>query len=93
MNIAAPIIPGTPAFDALVDAIFQKALVAKPKAEVLTPSDLQEEYSIPTSTQAKGRMTGEFIPFFKVGTAIRYRRCDCEKWIADRIQRSTSESA
>ncbi|MBF0454002.1 MAG: hypothetical protein HQL72_04180 [Magnetococcales bacterium] len=76
----------------LIKDTFHNSEAFKLKPEVLTPLGLAKEYNIPTSTQAKARMTGDFIPFFRIGTAIRYRRVDCEKWIADRIQRSTAET-
>lgn len=55
--------------------------------EVLSTADVERFFGIPRSTQAKRRISDDhFIPFFKVGDAVRYRRIDVEQWIADQIE-------
>ena len=46
----------------------------------LTPKELESEYSISVSTQAKWRMDRK-IPFSKVGKFIRYNREDINQWL------------
>jgi hypothetical protein len=37
------------------------------------------------------RLVGDGPPFLKIGASIRYPLNELEKWLADRLQRSTSE--
>jgi len=48
----------------------------------LTPKELESEYSISVSTQAKRRMDRK-IPFSKVGKFIRYNRDEINQWLKD----------
>jgi len=48
----------------------------------LTPKELESEYSISVSTQAKWRMDRK-IPFSKVGKFIRYNRNEINQWLKD----------
>lgn len=50
--------------------------------EWLTPKDLDDEYQISTSNQAKLRMVRK-IPFSKIGKYIRYSRTEINKWLKD----------
>jgi hypothetical protein len=61
--------------------------VSDTKAEVLTPLDVEIEFLIPRSSQKKGRASGSFAPYFRVGRRVYYRRCVFEAWIADQEQR------
>ena len=46
----------------------------------LTPEELEKEFSIRRSTQAKMRMSGR-IPYHKIGKYVRYKRTDINKWL------------
>lgn len=43
------------------------------------------------STMEKQRVAGGGVPFVKLGRAVRYRVCDLEAYLADRVVSSTSE--
>lgn len=60
--------------------------------ELLTPADLEADYKFPKSTQAKRRMRGDFIPYLKVGRAIRYWRSDAIAWLDAHRRLSTSDN-
>ncbi|WP_156669451.1 hypothetical protein [Mycobacterium sp. E3339] len=51
--------------------------------DVLTPLDVEVEFRIPRASQKKGRATGSFAPFFRVGRRVYYRRSVLLAWIAD----------
>ena len=59
---------------------------------LLTDVDVYEIYGIPQSTQAKGRMTGNFCPHIKRGRSVFYLRSDFEAWLVSLRRRSTSDS-
>jgi hypothetical protein len=59
---------------------------------LLTPGDVAKTYSIPESTQAKGRMKGGFCPFIKRGRSIYYLRSDIESWLASLRRNSTGDA-
>lgn len=61
--------------------------MSETKAEVLTPLDVEIEFLIPRSSQKKGRASGSFAPYFRVGRRVYYRRCVLEAWIAGQEQR------
>lgn len=48
--------------------------------EWLTPSELESEFHISISTQAKMRMSG-IIPYHKIGKYVRYKRTDINHWL------------
>ena len=49
----------------------------------LSPEDLEKEFGIKKSTQAKLRMK-KIIPYSKIGTKIvRYNRNDIDQWLTD----------
>ncbi len=52
------------------------------KKEWLTPLDLEREFDLKVSLQAKLRMRKD-IPFSKVGKTIRYSRTRIYKWLED----------
>lgn len=60
---------------------------------LLTDRDIESVYGIPRSTQAKGRMTGNFCPHIKRGRSVFYLRTDLENWLCGLRRRSTSENA
>ena len=45
------------------------------------------------STLRKARMTGNGPPFCKLGASVRYVPSLVEKYVAERVRRSTSEGA
>lgn len=49
---------------------------------VLTARQLEEQFSIPRSSQKRQRTLGNFIPYFRVGNRVYYRRDAVEGWIA-----------
>ena len=56
---------------------------------LLTPSDIEQFYSIPRSTQAKARMTGDFPPFIKRGRSVFIFQADLDAWLANLRRAST----
>jgi hypothetical protein len=58
---------------------------------LLTDRDVESIYGIPRSTQAKGRMSGDFCPHIKRGRSIFYKRDDLDSWINSLRRRSTSD--
>ena len=50
------------------------------KKRWLSPVDMEEEFGISKSAQAKMRMQ-RMIPFSKVGNFIRYDRNEIDKWL------------
>lgn len=59
------------------------------RKQVLTPEDVDAEYSIPKSTQSKRRMAGTFCRFIKNGRSVLYRREDIEAWLDRNSRQST----
>lgn len=47
--------------------------------------------SVPTLQ--KDRVQGSGPPYIKFGRQVRYRPSDVQAWLAERVRRSTSESA
>lgn len=62
------------------------------KKEWLTPKELQKDYLISTSTQAKYRMDRK-IPFSKIGRYIRYSRDEINKWFEANVVQVLDEVA
>jgi hypothetical protein len=65
----------------------ERADVSECTKKILTPADVEGEYTIPRASQKKGRAKGSFAPYFRVGRRVYYRRCVLEAWIADQEQR------
>lgn len=67
-----------------MDANIQQLIEAVRLAtkEWLNPNELEDEFSISTSTQAKMRMARS-IPYHKVGKYVRYKRADINQWFND----------
>ena len=61
--------------------------VSETSTDILTPLDVENEFRIPRSSQKKGRATGFFAPYFRVGRRVYYRRHVLEAWIADQERR------
>jgi hypothetical protein len=63
------------------------AVTAPRDTDLLSPIDFEREYGTPETTQAVWRCTNRYgfrQLVFKVGTNVRYRRADVEKWLESR---------
>jgi hypothetical protein len=60
------------------------------QAEALTTRDLEKMLKIPRKTQMDLRARGGFIPHFRAGHKVFYRREAVLRWIADQEQRASS---
>jgi hypothetical protein len=58
-----------------------KSDVNNPK-EFLTVRDLAVDYAIPESSQRIFRQRGRFVPAYRVGRRLLYRRLDLELWLS-----------
>lgn len=54
--------------------------------EVLTPLDVENQFRIPRSSQKKARASGSFVPYFRVGRRVYYRRSTIEAWMVKQEQ-------
>jgi hypothetical protein len=60
---------------------------AVPESKLLSPEDVERDYTIPQNTQAIWRCTnrygfGDLV--IKLGRGVRYRRSDFERWLESR---------
>jgi excisionase family DNA binding protein len=62
-------------------------------AELLNQSEAAKILGLSTRTLERLRLTGEGPPFAKLGRRVLYRPADLNAWVAERIVRSTSETA
>jgi predicted DNA-binding transcriptional regulator AlpA len=70
------------------------ALSPKPQTRVLRTPSAAEYVGLSDSTLEKLRLTGDGPKFVRIGVrAVGYRIEDLDDWLAERIQRSTSEGA
>jgi predicted DNA-binding transcriptional regulator AlpA len=59
--------------------------IFSPAEKLLTPTDFQNIFGIPETTQAVWRCTGRYnLPYIKLGRLVRYRRTDVEAWLQER---------
>jgi hypothetical protein len=63
--------------------------------ELLTVRDLAVDYAIPESSQRVFRQQKRFIPAYRVGRRLVYRRVDLEAWLSERAEdaRDRADSA
>lgn len=54
--------------------------------ELLTVRDLAVDYAIPESSQRVFRQQKRFIPAYRVGRRLVYRRDDLEAWLSARAE-------
>ena len=54
--------------------------------ELLTVRDLAVDYAIPESSQRVFRREKRFIPAYRVGRRLVYRRLDLEAWLSARAE-------
>ena len=59
----------------------------KPPRRILTAYEVRDQYGIPISTQRQWRAEGRFVPFFRAGARIVYRRELIERWIAEQEEK------
>jgi predicted DNA-binding transcriptional regulator AlpA len=59
---------------------------------LLTPRETAKHLRCSERKLERHRLVGDGPPFVKIGAAIRYPLSELEKWLAERIQRSTSET-
>jgi predicted DNA-binding transcriptional regulator AlpA len=60
--------------------------------KLLSDRDLSQLTGRSRSSLQKDRLTGNTVPFLKIGRLVRYRLCDVEAWLASRRSvRSTSD--
>jgi hypothetical protein len=60
---------------------------------LLTPRETAKHLRCTERTLERHRLIGDGAPFVKIGASVRYPLSELEKWLADRLQRSTSEAA
>jgi excisionase family DNA binding protein len=60
---------------------------------LLTQSDAAKLLRLSERTLERLRLTGGGPSFVKCGRSVRYRECDLERWIRERIVDSTSAIA
>ena len=60
--------------------------------KLLTDKEAGKQYNFSHRTFQKWRSVGGGPPFVRISArCIRYRPCDIEKWIEDRVSTSTSD--
>ena len=59
---------------------------------LLTPRETAKHLRCSERKLERHRLVGDGPPFAKIGVAIRYPLSELEKWLAERTQRSTSET-
>lgn len=57
---------------------------------LMTPTELETRYRIPTATAAKWRWNGSGPSFVKFGARVLYREADVESWIVSNLKTSTT---
>ena len=61
---------------------------------LLTNDDLADELGVHPTTLAQWRLiAGRGPRFVKVGSSVRYRRSDVEKWLTERTRTGTKTDA
>jgi hypothetical protein len=58
---------------------------------LMTPRETAEHLRCSERKLERHRLVGDGPPYVKIGMAIRYPVCKLEKWLAKRMQRSTSK--
>ena len=61
--------------------------------ELLTVRDLAVDYAIPESSQRAFRQQKRFIPAYRVGRRLVYRRVDLEAWLSARVEDARDRAA
>lgn len=81
--------------DAWNDALRKYMRAPTPMSTIvlLTPRETAKHLRTTERTLERRRLTGDGPPYVKIGALIRYPLSELEKWLAGRLQRSTSETA
>lgn len=63
---------------------------------LVEPSDVVKIRTLNAPTGGRTKtvsptQTGDGPPFVKWGSRVLYRRCDVDRWLAERVRRSTTE--
>ena len=61
------------------------------RQRLLTEQQVAERQGRAVKTLQNQRVTGDGIPFVKLGRSVRYRLSDVEAWEAARVRTSTSD--
>jgi Helix-turn-helix domain len=59
----------------------------KSSSRILTVNEVRDEYGIPISTQRLWRAEGRFVPWYRAGARIVYRRELIEQWVEEQEQK------
>jgi predicted DNA-binding transcriptional regulator AlpA len=63
-------------------------------SRLLTAEDVAEVTRLSVETLAQWRSQGRGVPYIKVGrNCVRYRQCDLDGWLAERIVRTHQDSS
>ncbi len=60
------------------------------ESEIFTTTEAAKYIRLGKPTLERMRLTGNGPPFAKLGGAVRYRKPDLDRWIDNRVVRSTS---
>jgi hypothetical protein len=58
---------------------------------IVTVNEVRDEYGIPISTQRLWRSEGRFVPWYRAGTRIVYRRKLVEQWVEEQEQKEQAK--
>jgi len=65
----------------------------KSQRRILTVYEVRDEYGIPISTQRLWRAEGRFVPWYRAGTRIVYRRELIERWVEEQERKEQATRA
>lgn len=68
----------------------QPNTTTNPDERLLTEQQVAERQGRAVKTLQNQRVTGDGIPFVKMGRSVRYRLSDVDAWEAARVRTSTS---
>jgi predicted DNA-binding transcriptional regulator AlpA len=60
--------------------------------EYVKPEQVAEEYHVTLGTLSNWRYRGRGPKYVKVGSLVRYRRSDLDRWAADNTRNSTDRT-
>jgi predicted DNA-binding transcriptional regulator AlpA len=65
-----------------------------PSSRLLTATEVAEQTGLSIETLAQWRSQGRGIPYVKISrNCVRYRQCDLDGWLAERIVRTDQDSS
>lgn len=63
-------------------------------SRLLTPEEVAEFTGLSVETLAQWRSQGRGVPYVKISrNCVRYRQCDLDGWLAERIVRTDQDSS